>query len=69
MTNCVKCGKKLRPIGTSRSNGNIKYNDWETRKYHKACWKEEKNFYYIYNKCQQIESHTLSDILLGREKK
>lgn len=66
MTECLKCGKPLKAIGTARSNGKRTHGDWASREYHKKCWKEEKNYSYIYNKCQQIESHTLSDILLEK---
>jgi len=66
MTNCVKCGKALKPIGTARNKGKQTHGDWASRKYHKKCWKEEKKYSYIYNKCQQIESLTLSDILLEK---
>jgi hypothetical protein len=66
MTECIKCGKALKPIGSARANSKQKHEDWATRKYHKTCWKEIKNFSYIYNKCQQIENLTLSDILLEK---
>ena len=35
---CLACGKKLVPIGTSRSNG-AAHDDWDDRKYHKQCFK------------------------------
>ena len=46
MTNCLKCGKVLKSIGLDRKNGKVsmdKYNaDWDTRKYHKKCFRENK---------------------------
>ena len=43
---CVKCNRALTSIGLDRKNGKIsldKYNkDWDTRKYHKKCWRELK---------------------------
>lgn len=41
MTNCSKCGKELKSVGTSRKNGKD-HPDWETRNMHKKCWKEEE---------------------------
>ena len=35
---CLKCGKKLVPVGSSRVNGKA-HDDWDTRRYHKKCWK------------------------------
>lgn len=66
MTECIKCKKPLKAIGTARTNGKQTHGDWASREYHKKCWKEEKKYSYIYNKCQQIESLTLSDILLEK---
>jgi len=66
MTECIKCKRPLKAFGTARSNGKQTHGDWATRQYHKKCWKEEKNFPYIYNKCQPIENLTLSDMLLGK---
>ena len=43
---CLKCGRALTSIGLDRKNGRTtedKYNkDWDTRKYHKKCWREKK---------------------------
>ena len=40
---CEHCGKALRLIGTERKNGKMINNtngkDWNTRKYHKKCYK------------------------------
>ncbi|XRB07878.1 hypothetical protein NFJ02_33g84290 [Pycnococcus provasolii] len=36
---CKLCGKRLPPIGRARRNGASHHNDWETREYHKKCWK------------------------------
>ncbi len=44
MTNCLKCGKPLKSIGTARKNGKTSHGDWATREYHKQCWKEEQKF-------------------------
>ena len=40
MTMCEYCNKKLVSIGLDRANGKGNYNDWEKRKYHKACFKK-----------------------------
>lgn len=36
---CLRCNKKLVPIGNARINGKD-HNDWNNRKYHKKCWKD-----------------------------
>ena len=36
---CKSCGKYLRAIGHARKNGK-NHKDWETRDYHKKCWKQ-----------------------------
>ncbi len=36
---CLHCGRKLVPVGSSRTNG-ANHNDWTDRKYHKKCWRE-----------------------------
>lgn len=36
---CQLCFKHKVPIGNSRKGGK-EHNDWESRKYHKKCWKE-----------------------------
>ena len=36
---CCRCGGHLQRIGTARRNGAQHHGDWETRLYHKACWK------------------------------
>ncbi len=50
MPNCLKCHKPLKSIGTSRKNGKP-HADWDTREYHKCCWKiikeQEANERYI----------------------
>jgi len=38
---CVRCGKKLIPIGEAKINGSY-HKDWATRKYHKKCYKMMK---------------------------
>ena len=40
--NCVSCKKKLVVIGTARKNGVQHHGDWESREYHKKCWKDIK---------------------------
>jgi hypothetical protein len=35
---CLSCGRTLRAIGTSRANGKA-HKDWNTRNYHKSCYK------------------------------
>lgn len=37
---CKSCGRKIVPIGSSRVNGKW-HSDWDTREYHKKCWKEK----------------------------
>ena len=44
MTNCLKCGKPLKSIGTARKNGKTSHGDWATREYHKKCWVEEQKY-------------------------
>jgi hypothetical protein len=39
---CYYCGKKLVPIGDRRENG-ADHNDWDSRKYHKICWRDFSN--------------------------
>lgn len=36
---CTECNKKLLPIG-KKKDGSTKFEDWETRKMHKKCYKE-----------------------------
>ena len=36
---CRRCDKKLVPIGQSRKN-RAAHQDWDTRRYHKRCWKQ-----------------------------
>lgn len=38
---CYWCGKTLQPVGNSRRNG-ANHDDWDTRGYHKKCYKEYK---------------------------
>lgn len=64
MTECIKCGKALKPIGTSRVNGKQTHGDWATRKYHKRCWKEERSYSYMVDKCKSID--TIRDDLLDK---
>lgn len=37
---CKACGKALVSIGTARKNGKQTHGDWNTRHYHKKCWKQ-----------------------------
>jgi hypothetical protein len=39
---CLYCSKKLIPIGTDRTNGNLGRTDWDDRLYHIECWKKIK---------------------------
>lgn len=66
MPNCQYCDKPLVSIGTARENGKRTHSDWDTRKLHKKCWKEQKNFSYIYNKCLPIKNNTLRDIIFQK---
>jgi len=47
-SNCKLCKQKLVPIGNKRKNGKD-HNDWNTRQYHKKCYKivEKKALYDI----------------------
>ena len=36
---CRECFKPLVPVGYARANGSA-HADWESRKFHKRCWKE-----------------------------
>jgi hypothetical protein len=36
---CFQCGRKMPPIGNSRSNG-ASHDDWSTRKLHKQCFRD-----------------------------
>lgn len=64
MTECIKCGKVLKPIGTARTNGKQTHGDWATRQYHKKCYKEEMSYSYMVNKCKSID--TIRDDLLDK---
>jgi hypothetical protein len=64
MTECIKCGKVLKPIGTARVNGKQTHGDWATRQYHKKCYKEEMSYSYMVNKCKSID--TIRDDLLDK---
>ena len=37
---CELCGRTLKIIGLLRINGDIRYMDWSTRKFHKSCYKK-----------------------------
>ena len=37
---CFSCMKRLVSIGTSRKNGKRSHKDWNTREFHKKCWKD-----------------------------
>ena len=41
MTECIKCKKPLKAIGTVRSNGKKTHSVCTSREYHKKCLKEE----------------------------
>ncbi len=36
---CKLCNKPLKIIGKDRKNGKTDHFDWNTREYHKSCWK------------------------------
>tara|TARA_R110000772_G_scaffold248584_1_gene362691 strand:+ start:230 stop:436 length:207 start_codon:yes stop_codon:yes gene_type:complete len=68
MTECIKCKKPLKAIGTSRTNGKQTHGDWASREYHKRCWKEEKKYSYMFDKCKSIDTFRddlLDKILMG----
>ena len=64
MTECIKCKKPLKAIGTARSNGKKTHSDWASREYHKKCFKEEKSYSYMFDKCKSID--TIRDDLLDK---
>ena len=37
---CQHCQKPLRMIGVQRKNGKELYKDWNSRKWHKKCYKK-----------------------------
>ena len=37
---CQVCYKKLVPIADRRANGTLRHLDWDSREYHKKCWKQ-----------------------------
>ena len=40
---CFECCTKLRPIANRRANGVMHHEDWDSREFHKKCWKKLKN--------------------------
>jgi hypothetical protein len=40
---CFECGTKLRPIANRRANGVMHHEDWDSREFHKKCWKKKKD--------------------------
>ena len=36
---CLSCQRRLVSIGRQRANGKRTHNDWDTREFHKKCWK------------------------------
>ena len=36
---CKLCDKTLVPLADRRKGGTRRHNDWDTRPYHKKCWK------------------------------
>lgn len=36
---CLHCKASLRLIGRERLNGKDSFKDWDSRRYHKACYK------------------------------
>lgn len=43
ITDCLHCHKPLVKIGNERKNG-AQITDWETRVYHKKCYKEKQEY-------------------------
>jgi hypothetical protein len=37
---CLCCQGRLVSIGTSRANGKRTHHDWDSREFHKKCWKD-----------------------------
>ena len=35
---CAECGKPMPKVGSARANG-ANHADWQSRKFHKSCWK------------------------------
>ena len=61
MPPCKLCGKPLVPIGSARANG-AKHGDWESRGYHKRCFK--KRFGTRFQGSQNCFSHARRAALL-----
>jgi hypothetical protein len=38
---CTRCDKPLVPVGDRRKGGTRRHFDWDTREFHKKCWKLE----------------------------
>lgn len=43
---CLRCFKHLQKIGHARKNGARHHGDWDSREYHKACWKAMQRQYF-----------------------
>jgi hypothetical protein len=37
---CKLCDKTLVPLADRRKRGTRRHNDWDSRPYHKKCWKQ-----------------------------
>jgi hypothetical protein len=44
---CKLCDKTLVPIADRRKRGTRRHWDWDTRQYHKKCWKQMRRNKYI----------------------
>ena len=65
MKSCKICGKTLVPIGSARKNG-ANHKDWDTREYHKMCWKRKEEEEIL---CSRKDKFSLDDFLINLENK
>lgn len=57
---CEYCDKPLVSIGRERANGKRSHGDWETRKYHKKCWKQMKD--------DEVDEFLISSLTMSMKK-
>ena len=62
---CKECGKGLRMIGKNRKNGKYYQKDWNTRAYHKKCYKMLMNDhrYHTYTRSNNNNNTSLINFL------
>jgi hypothetical protein len=54
---CFYCMKKLVPIGNSRINGKKSHDDWDSRIFHKKCWKKIRSEGCCLEECDSCDSY------------